>query len=77
MKERGYFLTILSAIIFGFTPILAKITYNMGSNGITLAFFRHLFVIPILFLIIKLLKINYKIYIIYIMRSTVYIKITL
>ena len=61
MKERGYFLTILSAIIFGFTPILAKITYNMGSNGITLAFFRHLFVIPILFLIIKLLKINYKI----------------
>ena len=61
MKERGYFLTILSAIIFGFTPILAKLTYNMGSNGITLAFFRHLFVIPILFLIIKLLKINYKI----------------
>ena len=56
MKERGYFLTILSAIIFGFTPILAKITYNMGSNGITLAFFRHLFVIPILFLIIKLIK---------------------
>ena len=61
MKERGYFLTILSAIIFGFTPILAKITYNIGSNGITLAFFRHLFVIPILFLMIKLLKINYKI----------------
>lgn len=61
MKERGYFLTILSAIIFGFTPILAKLTYNMGSNGITLAFFRHLFVIPILFIMIKLLKINYKI----------------
>ena len=61
MKERGYFLTILSAIIFWFTPILAKITYNIGSNGITLAFFRHLFVIPILFLMIKLLKINYKI----------------
>ena len=38
MKERGYFLTILSAIIFGFTPILAKFTYNMGNNGITLAF---------------------------------------
>lgn len=61
MKERGYFLTILSAIIFGFTPILAKFTYNMGNNGITLAFFRHLFVIPILFIMIKLLKINYKI----------------
>lgn len=61
MKNKGYFLTILSAVIFGFTPILAKITYSMNSNGITLAFFRHLFVIPILFIIIKVLKINYKI----------------
>ncbi|WP_455683515.1 DMT family transporter [Thomasclavelia sp.] len=61
MKKRGYFLTILSAVIFGFTPILAKITYSMGSNGITMAFFRHLFVIPILFLIIRLKKIPYQI----------------
>ena len=41
MKARGYFLTILSAVIFGFTPVLAKVTYSMGSNGITMAFFRH------------------------------------
>ena len=34
MKTKGYFLTILSAVIFGFTPILAKITYSMGSNGL-------------------------------------------
>lgn len=37
-ERTRLFLTILSAIIFGFTPILAKITYNIGSNGITLAF---------------------------------------
>lgn len=61
MKTRGYFLTILSAIIFGFTPILAKITYSLGSNGITMAFYRHLFVIPLLFLIIKIKKLPYKI----------------
>lgn len=61
MKTKGYFLTILSAVIFGFTPILAKITYSMGSNGITMAFFRHLFVIPILFLIIIFKKLPYKI----------------
>ena len=57
MKAKGYFLTILSAMIFGFTPILAKMTYSMGSNGITMAFYRHLFVIPILFIIIKFYKI--------------------
>lgn len=61
MKVRGYFLTILSAVIFGFTPILAKLTYSMGSNGITMAFFRHLFVIPVLFLIIKIQRLNFKI----------------
>lgn len=61
MKARGYFLTILSAVIFGFTPVLAKVTYSMGSNGITMAFFRHLFVIPILFLIINFKKIPYQI----------------
>ena len=61
MKTKGYFLTILSAVIFGFTPILAKITYSMGSNGITMAFFRHLFVIPILFLIMKCQRLPYKI----------------
>lgn len=32
MKTKGYFLTILSAVIFGFTPILAKITYSMGEQ---------------------------------------------
>ena len=34
MKTKGYFLTILSAVIFGFTPILAKITYSMGSKAL-------------------------------------------
>lgn len=58
MKSKGIFLTILSAIIFGFTPIIAKITYDLGSNGITLAFLRHAMVIPILYGIIKLQKVS-------------------
>lgn len=58
MKSRGIFLTILSAIIFGFTPIIAKITYDLGSNGITLAFLRHALVLPILYGIIKIQKLS-------------------
>lgn len=61
MKAKGIFLTILSAIIFGFTPILAKITYDLGNNGITLAFLRHALVIPVLFIIIKMQKLSLKI----------------
>ena len=51
--KKGYFLTFISAVIFGFTPTIARLTYNLGNNGITMAFFRHLFVIPLLLLIIK------------------------
>lgn len=61
MKSRGLFLTILSAIIFGITPIMAKMTYAFGNNGITLAFLRHFFVIPVLYIIIKIQKQSLKI----------------
>lgn len=61
MKSKGLFLTILSAIIFGVTPIMAKMTYSLGSNGLTLAFLRHFLVIPVLYLCVKLQKQSLKI----------------
>lgn len=61
MKSRGLFLIILSAIIFGVTPIMAKITYSLGSNGITLAFLRHFLVIPVLYILVKIQKQSLKI----------------
>lgn len=51
MKLQGIILTILSAIIFGFTPIIGRLTYEMGSNGVTLGFYRYLFSLPVLFFI--------------------------
>lgn len=53
VKKQGYFLTFLSAFIYGFTPIIAKMTYDYGNNGLTMTFYRFLFVIPVLFIIIK------------------------
>ncbi|PIF02627.1 MAG: EamA family transporter [Paludibacter sp.] len=47
---KGVAYTIISAIVFGFTPILAKITYNGGSNEVTLTFLRSLFSIPFLYI---------------------------
>lgn len=61
MKSRGLFLTILSAVIFGITPIMAKMTYSLGSNGITLSFLRHFLVIPVLYILIKAQKQSLKI----------------
>lgn len=57
MKTKGILFTILSAVIFGFTPALASITYGLGNNSLSMTFYRNLFAIPFLFLILKYKKI--------------------
>lgn len=42
-QTRGLALVILSAVIFGFTPLLAKTIYGCGSNSFTLALHRFIF----------------------------------
>lgn len=61
MKIKGIIYTIISAIIFGFTPALASITYGFGNNALSMTFYRNLFVIPVLLLITKYKKIPLKI----------------
>ena len=60
--QKGIIFTVIATFIFGFTPIMSKMTYAMGNNGVQMAFLRHLFVIPIfLFIVIRKelsLKIN-------------------
>lgn len=53
MYVKGILYTILSAVLFGITPILTTMIYDYGANSITVVFFRSLFVIPILFCIMK------------------------
>lgn len=58
---KGTFFVVLSAAIFGFTPILGKITYLQGSNAIMLTFLRTFLCVPILFTILKVKKIDLKV----------------
>lgn len=51
MKKRkilGQLSVFGSAIIFGFTPVLAAISYQGGNNGINMAFLRAVMPIPLL-----------------------------
>lgn len=50
---QGAAFTAASAVIFGFTPILARIAYDGGANGITMTFLRYLLSLPVLYLILK------------------------
>ena len=52
-KSLGIGCAIAAAVIYGFTPILGKITYMEGSNTITLTFFRSLFSFPVLFCMLR------------------------
>ncbi|MBQ2739865.1 MAG: DMT family transporter [Oscillibacter sp.] len=53
---KGYLYIILSAVIFGFTPLVAKIAYANGMNSISLVFFRNLLAVPLLFMITRYRK---------------------
>lgn len=52
-RHQGIIVTMLAAFIFGFTPILARLTYDGGANGITLTFLRATLSLPILLILMK------------------------
>ncbi len=52
-RTKGILAAILSAFLFGSTAIMGRISYNGGSNGITLTFLRNLFALPVLLFITR------------------------
>lgn len=52
-RRKGILYTFLSAAIFGFTPILVRISYNGGANGITMTFLRAYLALPFLYVLVK------------------------
>ncbi|MBQ2228394.1 MAG: EamA/RhaT family transporter, partial [Firmicutes bacterium] len=53
-KRTGLLLAALAAIFFGLSSITAKMaSIGAGGNGISIAFYRNLFVLPLLALILK------------------------
>ena len=63
MKNRklfGQLCVFGSAIIFGFTPVLAAISYQGGNNGINMAFLRALVPIPLLLFLARKLPMPNK-----------------
>lgn len=59
-RLKGIFCVILSAVIFGFTPILGKLSYLGGSNAVMLTFLRSFIALPVLYSILKYKNISLK-----------------
>lgn len=52
-KNKGKISLIISAFVYGLAPVLAKITYEGGTNGITLTFLRAFLAVPLLFVLMQ------------------------
>lgn len=52
-KNLGFIAVIISAIIFGSMPLLAKLIYSNGGNSISLIFYRFFLSLPILYWLVK------------------------
>lgn len=50
-RAKGIFYVFLSAIVFGFTPVLANMSYAGGNNGVNMAFLRAVIPLPVLLLL--------------------------
>jgi len=57
-RQAGILFIMISAVIYGFTPVLAASSYRYGNNGINMAFFRALIPLPVLIGIV--LGVNHK-----------------
>lgn len=52
-RHKGILSAMISAIIFGSMPLMAKLTYNYKCNSISLVFYRFLFILPFLYLLVR------------------------
>ena len=60
-KVKGIGATLLSAIYFGFVPLLMKTVYAGGGNSFTAAFLRFAFSIPVIFVVLKIKGVDLRI----------------
>ena len=59
LRLKGIVMTCVSAMLFGITPVLASKTYEMGSNALTLTFYRNLLAVPVLLILMAVRKIPF------------------
>ena len=61
MYTKGILYTVLSAVLFGITPLITTAVYGYGANSMTVVFYRSLFVIPMQAVIMKARGISFTI----------------
>ena len=61
LKLKGIIYILLAALIFGFAPIIIRLSFEGGGNGITMVFLRSIIGLPLLATIMIIKKIPFKV----------------
>lgn len=61
MKAKGILLTFLSALLYGIAPVFSSKSYPLGSNPITLTFYREFLVLPLLLAVLLLRRVSLRV----------------
>ncbi len=59
-RALGIAEVFFSAVVFGFTPILANLSYAGGNNGINMAFLRAVIPLPVLLVLCRMTSPGYR-----------------
>ncbi len=59
-RALGTFYVFLSAVVFGFTPVLANLSYAGGNNGVNMALLRAVIPLPALMVMARIFSPGYK-----------------
>lgn len=61
MRVKGIVFTILSALLFGICPLFSTWSYRLGSNALTLTFYRELMVMPLLLAVLLIRRVSLRV----------------
>jgi len=56
--RKGVFCAVASALVFGITPVLASLSFDLGSNAMTLTFYRNAMAVPVLLIMLLIRKVD-------------------
>ena len=60
-KYAGLIAAIAAAVIFALASVLGRLTFDLGSNSVMITFLRCTLAVPVLFLLLKFLKIPLRV----------------
>lgn len=61
MKAKGILFTFLSAVLYGIAPVFSSKSFLLGSNAVTLTFYREFLVLPLLLATLLLRRVSLRV----------------